>query len=126
MKVTRFTKPKKFKFPIKGRNAERDVNEHIQGLMDFRYDRLSEITFEGNEITVFIVFDSWRVGDGYRKRVIAKQFSKKKYASCDDGIRKFAENGKKKGSTWIFDFQWQELLRIEQETYWLVIFEEIR
>lgn len=123
MNVCRFTKAKKFKFSIKGENGERHVNECIQGLMDFRYDRISKIILENGEIAVFIVFDTWHDGTGYRKddgtgcriRVIAKQFSKKKYASCDEGIKKFPESK-----------NWKEICRIEKEKYWLVIFKEIR
>lgn len=105
-------------------NVEMYVNRKLAKEVSFRYYALSktETTPDSNEIRFY--FKPIHYPDEGSK-VLVKQFSKKKYASCDEGIKKFAENGKKKGySRTLRDFQWKKLLVIEQENYWLVIFEE--
>lgn len=101
-------------------NAEMYVNRRLAEEVNFRRYALSKTktTLVGNEI-LFYFEPMQYLYEG--SKVLVKQFSKEKYASCDKGIRKFAENGIKKD----YGFRWQELLVIEQEKYWLVIFEKI-
>ncbi len=109
---------------IVGTNAERYINQQLKDWVDFRRERLANVTADRYVIRFYFEPKSRQEAN---KIVIAKQFSKKKYASCDEGIKKFAENGRKKSCiNTLHEFQWQKRLVIEQENYWLVIFEERR
>lgn len=103
-------------------NGEKWVNRQLEDWVDLRDNRLSKAICDGYVIRFY--FEPKSRQDATR-RVIAKQFSKKKYASCDEGVKKFFEtNSKQEGA--FFVHNWREVLRIEQERYWLVIYEEIR
>lgn len=98
-------------------HGERWVNQQLENWVDFRDNRLTEATCDGYVIRFYFEPKSRQEAN---KRVIAKQFSKKKYASCDEGTKKFSKTDSKQWNNW------KEVLRIEQERYWLVIYEEIR
>lgn len=100
-------------------NAELVTNNVIKTIGELERKYFDSARFEGNEVV--ICFKS--IDGNPHKRVIAKQFSKKKYASCEEGMKKFSETKKDDGG--FPHLNWEEKLRIEQKNYWLVIFEEI-
>lgn len=100
-------------------NGELWVNQQLKRRVDFRYNRLSKVTCDGYVMRFYFEPKSRQEA---KKRVICKQFSKKKYASCNEAIKMFGETKKHQGNFYFFN--WRERLRIEQENYWLVIFEE--
>lgn len=107
---------------IKGiQNAETYVNRQLSDKVDFKYYGLvkAEKVNDGNAISLSFAPKRFR---GETTRIIAKQFSKKNYTSVDIGIANFSENLKCLPESAYFN--WKEVLRIEQEKYWLVIFEE--
>lgn len=110
---------KEFRVDIVGTNAERYINQQIKDYIDFRRERLSKVTCTRYVIR-FLLEPNFNWEEA--KKIIAKQFSKKKYDSVEEGIKNFSETGKSTAEG--LEFQWKEKLVIEQEKYWLVIFEE--
>lgn len=94
-------------------NCERYVNQKLNEELDFRCDRLVDVKCDGHQVKFSLVS---HYEEGRKIRIIAKQISKKKFASADEGIGKLFPG--------YALLNWKERLRIEQEKCWLVIFEE--
>lgn len=97
-------------------NAESYLNKILKGY------ELKEVCCFNNDATKLILTRPDENEPHMHRRVIAKQFSKRKYESAKDGINKFSQT-KKMGL--IAFHNWKSVLEIEREKDWLVIFTEI-
>ena len=71
-----------------------------------------KVTVDGNVVT--FSFGEFRKN---AKRVMVKQFSRKKYGTIEKGLDKFFENELKKGQN-----VWEKRDTIERKNYWIVVF----
>ena len=71
-----------------------------------------KVTVDGNVVT--FSFGEFRKD---AKKVMVKQFSKKKYETIEQGLTKFFEDELRKGQD-----AWKETDTIERKKYWIVVF----